>query len=131
MTFDIDGFTPVAILGRGGFGTVHRAADDAHGREVAIKVLGRIDGDAARRRFNRERRAMGTLSGHPNIGVVYTSGFTAREEPYIVMEMIRGGSLDDRLERKGPLSADDVIELGPRWPRHSNTPTRAGSCTST
>lgn len=112
MTFEIDGFTPLDVLGRGGFGTVHRAADDAHGREVAVKVLGRIDDDSARRRFDRERRAMGTLSGHPSIGIVYTSGFTARNEPYIVMEMIRGGSLADRLEADGPLPPSEVKELG-------------------
>lgn len=112
MTLEIDGFTPIDILGRGGFGVVHRAADDVHGREVAVKVLGRIGDESARRRFDRERRAMGTLSGHPNIGVVYTSGFTANEEPYIVMEMIRGGSLAERLEREGPLPEAEVIELG-------------------
>lgn len=112
MTFEIDGFTPIDILGRGGFGTVHRAADDAHGREVAVKVLGRITDDSARRRFDRERRAMGTLSGHPTIGIVYTSGFTKNEEPYIVMEMIRGGSLADRLDKDGPLTAVDVVALG-------------------
>ncbi|MFK8022650.1 MAG: protein kinase [Ilumatobacter sp.] len=112
MTFEIPGFTPIDVIGRGGFGVVHRAADDAHGREVAVKVLPVIDEDSARRRFDRERRAMGTLSGHPNIGVVYTSGFTARNEPYIVMEMIRGGSLGDRLARTGPLPAAEVIDLG-------------------
>ena len=112
MTFEIDGFTPIDIIGRGGFGTVHRAADDAHGRQVAVKILGRITDDSARRRFDRERRAMGTLSGHPTIGIVYTSGFTKNQEPYIVMEMIRGGSLADRLEADGPLAAADVIELG-------------------
>ncbi len=112
MTFEIDGFTPLGILGQGGFGTVHRAADDAHGREVAVKVLGRLADDSARRRFDRERRAMGTLSGHPSIGIVYTSGFTTNEEPYIVMEMIRGGSLGDRLDSGGPLPAAEVVELG-------------------
>lgn len=112
MTFEIDGFTPLGVLGQGGFGTVHRAADDAHGREVAVKVLGRITDDSARRRFDRERRAMGTLSGHPTIGIVYTSGFTANQEPYIVMEMIRGGSLADRLERTGPLPPSEVVDLG-------------------
>ena len=91
---------------------MYRADDDAHGREVAVKVLARIDDDSARRRFDRERRAMGTLSGHPNIGVVYTSGFTSSNEPYIVMEMIRGGSLADRLERDGPLPQAEVVELG-------------------
>ena len=112
MTFEIEGFTPLGVIGQGGFGTVHRAADDAHGREVAIKVLGRIADDSARRRFDRERRAMGTLSGHPTIGIVYTSGFTVNHEPYIVMEMIRGGSLADRLEKDGPLPPSVVVELG-------------------
>ena len=112
MTFEINGFTPLGVIGQGGFGTVHRAADDAHGREVAVKILGRIADESARRRFDRERRAMGTLSGHPTIGIVYTSGFTANEEPYIVMEMIRGGSLADRLEKDGPLPSADVLELG-------------------
>ncbi|MEP4650333.1 MAG: serine/threonine-protein kinase, partial [Ilumatobacter sp.] len=91
---------------------MHRAADDAHGREVAVKILARIHDDSARRRFDRERRAMGILSGHPTIGIVYTSGFTANQEPYIVMEMIRGGSLADRLAREGPLPAADVVGLG-------------------
>lgn len=112
MTFEIDGFTPIDILGQGGFGTVHRAADDAHGREVAVKILGRVTDDSARRRFDRERRAMGTLSGHPTIGIVYSSGFTKNEEPYIVMEMIRGGSLADRLDKDGPLPAAEVVKLG-------------------
>src|SRR6056297_1561946 len=103
MSFEIPGFTAIDVIGKGGFGIVHRAADEAHGREVAVKVLARIDDDSARRRFDRERRAMGTLSGHPNIGIVYTSGFTDRNEPYIVMEMIRGGSLAERLESSGPM----------------------------
>ena len=112
MTFEIPGFTAIDVIGRGGFGVVHRAADEAHGRDVAVKILSRIDDDSARRRFDRERRAMGTLSGHPNIGIVYTSGFTDHNEPYIVMEMIRGGSLADRLERAGPMPAAEVGELG-------------------
>lgn len=111
MTFEIDGFTPIDILGRGGFGVVHRAADDVHGRKVTVKVLGRIVDDSARRRFDRERRAMGSLSGHPSIAVVYTSGFTANEEPCIVMEMIRVGSLADRLERAGPLPARQPVAV--------------------
>jgi serine/threonine protein kinase len=111
MTLEIEGFTPLGVIGQGGFGTVHRAADDAHGREVAVKVLGCIADDSARRRFDRERRAMGTLTGHPTVGIVYTSGFTAKQELYIVMEMIRGGSLADRLDKDGPLPVPEVVEL--------------------
>ena len=109
---DIDGFTIEAELGRGGFGAVYRATDHAHGRDVAIKVLDRFDDESARRRFDRERRAMGTLSGHPNIGVVHSSGFTNDQRPFIVMELLRGGSLNDLLDSQGPMSAADVVGIG-------------------
>ncbi len=111
MSSGIDGLTLGDELGRGGFGAVYLAQDESHGRQVAVKILtGRLD-DSARRRFDRERRAMGTLSGHPNIGVVHTSGFTAAGEAYIVMEYLSGGSLEDRLAA-GPLPATEVVEIG-------------------
>ena len=109
---EVGGYSTEVELGRGGFGTVYRATDQTHGRNVALKVLDRLDDEGAQRRFDRERRAMGTLSGHPNIAVVYNSGFTADQRPFIAMELLTGGSLADLLDRRGPLSADEVVEIG-------------------
>lgn len=111
MDIGIEGFTIEGELGRGGFGVVHLARDEAHGRQVAIKTLSGSFDESARRRFDRERRAMGTLSGHPNIGVVHTSGFTPAGEPYIVMEYLAGGSLETR-SAEGPMPVDEVVAIG-------------------
>lgn len=110
MEVEIDGLTIDDEIGRGGFGVVYRATDAAHGRTVAVKVLtGALD-DGAKRRFDRERRAMGTVSGHPNIGVVHTSGFTDDGQPFLVMEYLEGGSLEQRLS-EGPLAVDEAVSI--------------------
>lgn len=109
---EVDGFALTAELGRGGFGTVYRATDHSHGRDVALKVLDRLEDEGARRRFDRERLAMGKLSGHPNIAVVYQSGLTTDDRPFIAMELLSGGSLADLIESHGRLDADQVVEIG-------------------
>lgn len=111
MDLGIEGFTDVEYLGRGGFGTVYRVNDDTHGRRLAVKVLPATLDDSGRRQFDRERRAMGALSGVPGIGVVHTSGYTASGEPYIVMELLAGGSLAERIER-GPVPVAEAISVG-------------------
>lgn len=97
LDLGIDGFDWTRTLGGGGFATVHAAHDEEHGREVAVKVLHAQADDATRRRFDRERRAMGALASHPNIVTVLTSGYTADQRPYLVMELVEGGSLADAL----------------------------------
>lgn len=111
MELHIDGLEPLAEIGRGGFGVVHLARDVAHGRSVAVKTLPRLSDEGARRRFDRERRAMGSLSGHPHIGVIHTSGVNEVGDPYIVMELLGGGSLGDRIA-DGPMPVDEVVEIG-------------------
>lgn len=100
-----------ATLGRGGSGTVYEASDDTHGRVVAVKVLDTDLDDTVRRRFDRERRAMGSLGSHPHIVTVLTSGFSDLGHPYLVMERIPGGTLADRL-RERLLSVDEVVTIG-------------------
>ena len=91
--------------------TVYRGWQAALRREVAVKVLDAPAVDAAsERRFEREAMAMGSLSGHPNVVPVYDAGSVAGR-PYLVMPLLRDGSLQDQLAA-GPLPAEEVVRLG-------------------
>ncbi len=79
-------------------GDIYRATDSTLGRVVAVKVLAEpyVDDEPARKRFAREARAAARLSGDPSIVTIYDVG-EATERPYIVMEYMGGGSLEQRL----------------------------------
>ncbi|MDH4078036.1 MAG: protein kinase [Acidimicrobiia bacterium] len=110
-TRDIAGYRDAELIGQGGFAAVYKAADAAHGREVAIKVREGALGDTERRRFDRERQTMGRLGSHPNIIPVYESGYTESGEGYIVMQLATGGSLGARLRSAGPLPWPEAVEI--------------------
>lgn len=78
------GFEDADEIGRGGFGAVYRCTQIAADRTVAVKVL---TGGLAenRERFFREQRAMGRLTGHPNIAGMLEFGETGTGRPYFVM----------------------------------------------
>src|SRR6056297_1308163 len=86
-------------LGRGSMSIVYEGFDGRIDRHLAIKVLRqRYARDvAARQRFLREARAAGGLA-HPNIVTVFDVG-QAEATPYLVMEFLKGGTLEDWLER--------------------------------
>ncbi len=95
------GFEDLHEIGSGGFGVVFRGRQPELDRTVAIKLLtARPDPDNVER-FLREQRAMGRLSGHPNIVTVYGVGTTASGQPYIVMEYHRRNSLEVRIRTQG------------------------------
>lgn len=110
----IDGFSEFEPIGRGGFSVVYRAREAYVDRLVAIKVLHGVSTDdaMARDRFLREVRAMGRLSGIPNVVDVYRPVFTEHGEPCIVMPYLAGGNLTELLDSQGPLWASDVRDLG-------------------
>ena len=95
----------------GGMGEIYRATDDALGRAVAVKVLSaRYAGDAdIRSRFTREALAAARLSGEPYIVTVFDVGEHA-ERPYIVMEYLGGGSLEDRLRDEGAQNPGQALD---------------------
>src|SRR6185436_15767873 len=105
------GFDDAEEIGRGGFGIVFRCRQAALGREVAVKVL-TAELDQNRERFVREQRAMGVLTGHPNIVGVLHVGETESHYPYLVMQYHRPGSLDARIHKLGALPPDEVLRLG-------------------
>ncbi len=107
----VDGYEHLTEVGRGGFGIVYRASQVEFNRTVAIKVLTGVFDESARGRFERERRALGALSGHPNIVTVYAAGFTSDGRPYIAMEFLPGGTLAERLSGR-PLGWREAASIG-------------------
>ncbi|GAA4809568.1 serine/threonine-protein kinase [Streptomyces ziwulingensis] len=103
-------------LGRGGMGVVWRAADELLGREVAVKELpldyslSAAEARRRRERILREARAVAGLS-HPNIIVVHDV-VEHDERPYMVMELVDGGSLADHVARHGPVDAAAAARIG-------------------
>src|SRR5580698_6702514 len=103
-------FGPYEILGRlggGGMGHVFRAWDDRLHREVAIKLLhDDYTMPGMRERFLLEARAASALN-HPNICTIFDIG-EQNKNPYLVMELLEGETVKDRIEH-GALTAEDIV----------------------
>jgi Tol biopolymer transport system component len=121
----------VAPLGAGGMGEVYRAHDPRLGRDVAIKVLPQALAATpeSRARFEREARTVSQLS-HPHICTLFDVGRSPRQDgsgdiDYLVMELIEGQSLEQRLAR-GPLPIAEVLSLGRQIAQALEVAHRAG-----
>lgn len=118
----IDGrFELLQRLGGGGMGLVWRARDNALHREVALKEVRPLDPAMAaadpegarelRERVLREARALARLQ-HPHVVIIHHIVDTAdHPHPWLVMELVAGGSLADRLAR-GPLTVPEAARIG-------------------
>jgi hypothetical protein len=91
------------VIGRGGMGTVLRAFDDKLHRIVAIKVMAAqlATNGTARKRFAREAQAQAAVS-HDHIVTIHAVEADS-QLPYLVMQYISGMSLQERLDKSGPL----------------------------
>ncbi len=122
--FKLDKRSPLPILGEyqieeligaGGMGQVFRAKHRTMDRQVAIKILPRSlsDDHLAVERFYTEVRATARLM-HPNIVTAFDAGcHRAGEKPvhYLVMELIQGELLSQRISQSGPMNTPEVIEI--------------------
>jgi len=97
-------------IGSGGMATVYRAHDNRLGVDRAIKVLlpSYASKDRVRARFEAEARTMAVLD-HPNIVRVYDVGATT-ETAWIVMELVEGASLLDRIGEFG-MNSEDCLNI--------------------
>jgi len=97
-------------LGRGGMGTVYRAFDPNFDREVAVKVLPSqfLHDSTFQARFKREAKIIASLE-HPAIVPVYDFG-KENGQPFIVMRLMNGGSLAERLAQN-PLSIAEAARI--------------------
>ena len=104
-------FEILGELGRGGFATVYRARDTFLGREVALKVLHSwLLGDPGFvKRFQNDARAAAQLE-HPHIVTIWEAG-QAQGQLYIAMQLLTGGSLAERIDRRGPLPFAEAVRI--------------------
>ena len=122
----IEGYEDLVEIGRGGFGTVYRGRQPSLHRDVAIKVLSATLDAAELERFRREGLALGSLTGHPCIVAVLSSGVTEAGRPFIVMPYLRRGSLAAHLSRTGPMAPLAVASIGVRLAGAIETAHRRG-----
>ena len=101
----------VSQLGTGGMGVVYQAEDIRLGRAVAVKFVSDdlVTDELAVQRLRSEARAASALN-HGNICTIYDVG-EDDGRPFIVMELMRGENLRDRLAR-GPLKIHQIIDIG-------------------
>lgn len=95
-------------IGSGGMGVVYRGADLALGRPVAVKTLRRVSPEDAMR-LRREARTAAAVS-HRHLAPVYAME-TWQGTPMLVLELLEGGTLAQRIERGG-LAACETVEIG-------------------
>ncbi len=96
-------------LGEGGMGVVYRAEDTRLNRPVALKVIRATPEEhALRKRFLREGQSAARVN-HPNICLLYDIG-EEQGRPYMVMELLEGESLAERLTR-GPLALPEAVQV--------------------
>ncbi len=107
----LPGFTPVRVLGSGGFADVFLFEQNMPRRQVAVKVmLPEVVNDQVRRMFQVEADLMAKLSAHPSILTVYEAGVSSDGRPYLVMELC-SSSLGQRY-RSEPLPVAEVLRIG-------------------
>ena len=100
-------------LGQGGLGTVYRAYDKTLKREVAIKRIITSDDEPhnaeATKQMTQETGALAALQ-HPHIVTIYDVG-TDDEGPFVVMELLKGKTIDEIVESTAPLTWKDFREF--------------------
>ncbi|WP_227468117.1 serine/threonine-protein kinase [Microbacterium sp. YJN-G] len=98
-------------IGEGGMARVYRAEDAFLGRTVAIKLIRPgIDG-ASSERAHSEMRVLASLN-HPSLVTLFDAHLVPGQPEYLVMELVEGPSLADRLASGGALTSEEAAQLG-------------------
>ena len=103
------------LLGSGGMGLVFKAFDSELNRPVAVKLLAPyLSGNgSARKRFSREARAAAAVVDEHVVAIHNVESDDDPENaPFLVMKYIAGGSLQQRIDREGPLEVCEVLRIG-------------------
>lgn len=98
-------------IGGGGMALVYKAHDVLLNRKVAVKVLRQqyVHDEEFIRRFRREAQSAAALS-HPNVVSIYDVG-QEDDTHYIVMEYVEGSNLNEIIQERAPLQADEAVRI--------------------
>ena len=111
---ELPGYTPLQLLGSGGFADVFLYEQRLPRRKVAVKVLLTEQlGRDTRAQFVAEANLMARLSAHPFIVTIFHADVSADGRPYFVMEYCSGPSLAERYKRE-PFAVEDALRTGIR-----------------
>ena len=99
-------------IGQGGMGVVLKALDPRLNRIVALKVIAPVLATTvlARRRFTREAQAAAAVC-HEHVVTIHAVD-EAAGLPYLVMQLVAGESLQDKIAREGPLGLKEILRIG-------------------
>lgn len=106
------GLDEFELIGRGGSSTVYRATDVTLGRLVAVKVLHVVSLGGGAESVPAEALAQSRVSWHSNVLTLFRSTVAHDGSPVLVLEYAPGGSLDDRVATRGPLTHEELLVLG-------------------
>lgn len=107
-----DHFMIVRQIGEGGMSRVFEAEDETLGRRVALKILNRqYSRDAVRLEQFRQEAHITANVNHPNVIKLYSVGYD-QGYFYLAMELVGGGSLEQRIRREGHLKEDEALRIG-------------------
>jgi serine/threonine protein kinase/tetratricopeptide (TPR) repeat protein len=100
------------VLGGGGMGVVYKAKHLLMQRTVAIKMLlpEVVSNEFALARFQKEAQAASSLN-HPNILTIFDFGISEKQQPYLVMDYLKGGTLAETLEKESYLHLQNGISV--------------------
>ena len=110
---EVAGYHELVLVGSGGNAHVYRAKDDTTGAVVAIKILRGGGDESVTRRFERERTLMAELENIASVVPIHESGVGATGDPYLVMPLYTGGSLQDRVA-SSPMPWREAVTLTKR-----------------
>jgi hypothetical protein len=110
----LDHFEIMGVVGRGGMGVVLRGFDTHLQRDVALKVLdpATAHDEIARKRFCRESRTAASITHENVVAVHHVAHEESTDLPYLVMQLIDGEALNERLARTGRLPLKEVVHIG-------------------
>lgn len=102
-------FQVIREIGRGATGAVYEVRVSGHEAAMAAKVL-EVHTEQSRQRFEREYAVMSRFR-HPNVATAHGFGLLSSGAPYLLFDLVSGGTLEELLEAEGPLIEERVREL--------------------